>query len=140
MRAKLPRLLGIDAALVVVFFLVAFATRNHQDGDYWWIASIGWYGSLITLLILIVLAIAWVVARVEPAGSGGVEPTHDGWRAAPAGTGRHPSFDPPGGARAPTPTTDSRPVSHENARYHAAPVVTSGSTKRSSAAGSSVCR
>ena len=28
MRAKLPRLLGIDAALVVVFFLVAFATRE----------------------------------------------------------------------------------------------------------------
>ena len=65
MKAKLPRLLGIDAALVVVFFLVAFATRNHQDGDYWWIASIGWYGFLITLLILIVLAIAWVVTRVS---------------------------------------------------------------------------
>jgi|KBSMisStandDraft_5_1062788.scaffolds.fasta_scaffold6205304_1 uncharacterized membrane protein len=65
MRAKLTRLLGIDAALVLVFFLLAFATRNHQDGDYWWIASVGWYGFLFTLLILIVLAIAWVVARVS---------------------------------------------------------------------------
>jgi uncharacterized membrane protein len=65
MRAKLTRLLGIDAALVLVFFLLAFATRNHQDGDYWWIASVGWYGFLFSLLILIVLAIAWVVARVS---------------------------------------------------------------------------
>ena len=64
MRANLNRLLTIDAALVVVFFLIAFATRNHQDGDYGWIASIGWFGFLLTLLTLIILAATWLVLRV----------------------------------------------------------------------------
>lgn len=64
MRASLSRLLTLDAALVVVFFVIAFATRNHQDGDYWWIASIGWYGFLLTLLLLVILAVTWLVLRV----------------------------------------------------------------------------
>ena len=64
MRANLSRLLLLDAALVVVFFLIAFATRNHQDGDYGWIASIGWFGFLLTLLALVVLGAAWLVLRV----------------------------------------------------------------------------
>ena len=64
MRANVNRLLTIDAALVVVFFLIAFATRNHQDGDYGWIASIGWFGFLLTLLALVILAAIWLVLRV----------------------------------------------------------------------------
>jgi hypothetical protein len=64
MRTNLRRLLTLDAALVVVFFLIAFATRNHQDGDYGWIASIGWFGFLLTLLALIILAAIWLVLRV----------------------------------------------------------------------------
>jgi hypothetical protein len=65
MRASLSRLLTPDAALVAVFFLIAFATRNHQDGGYWWIASIGWHGFLLTLLLLVILAVSWLVLRVS---------------------------------------------------------------------------
>jgi|KBSMisStaDraftv2_1062788.scaffolds.fasta_scaffold1229976_2 uncharacterized membrane protein YdjX (TVP38/TMEM64 family) len=64
MRANLNRLLAIDAVLVAVFFLIAFVTRNHQDGDYGWIASIGWFGFLLTLLALVILVATWLVLRV----------------------------------------------------------------------------
>ncbi len=64
MRLTLHRLLGVDAVLVVIFLVIAFASHNHQSGPHWWIASISWYGFLITLLILIALGLTWAVRRV----------------------------------------------------------------------------
>jgi membrane protein implicated in regulation of membrane protease activity len=62
-RVPLNRLIAVDATLVVVFLVIAFASRHHQSGPHWWIASISWYAFVITLLILILLVLAWAVRR-----------------------------------------------------------------------------
>jgi Kef-type K+ transport system membrane component KefB len=63
-RVPVNRLFAIDAVLVVVFLAIAFASRHHQSGPHWWIASISWYAFVITLMILVLLAVGWGVRRV----------------------------------------------------------------------------
>jgi Kef-type K+ transport system membrane component KefB len=63
-RLSLSRLLAVDAALVVVFLAIAFASRHHQSGPHWWIASVSWYAFVVTLLILIALVLTWCVRRL----------------------------------------------------------------------------
>jgi hypothetical protein len=56
---NIRRWLGIDAVLVVAFFVIAFIAEDRNDT----VASLCWWGFMVTLAALIAIAIAWLVLR-----------------------------------------------------------------------------
>lgn len=62
---NLKRWLGIDALLVVAFFVVAFVAEDRNDN----VATVCWWGFMLTLAALILLAIAWFVQRSRSQGT-----------------------------------------------------------------------
>jgi len=51
------RVLLVVAGIAVAFFALSFPGARDTEGAWYYISSIGWFGFLITTLVLIVLAV-----------------------------------------------------------------------------------
>ena len=52
------RVLGVVAAVAAGLFLLSAPGADDTSGAWYYISAFGWFGFLITMLILIVLAVA----------------------------------------------------------------------------------
>jgi hypothetical protein len=52
------RVLGVVAAIAAGLFLLSAPGANDSSGAWYYISAFGWFGFLITMLILIVLGVA----------------------------------------------------------------------------------
>jgi uncharacterized membrane protein YdjX (TVP38/TMEM64 family) len=61
----LLRLMGFVLVATVVLFLIAAIAGNHHHGVRGFLGDVGWWGFLLGVLALIVLAILFLVARLR---------------------------------------------------------------------------
>ena len=55
------RVLGVVAAIAVGLFFLSAPGAHDTSGAWYYISAFGWFGFLITMLILIVLSVAAAV-------------------------------------------------------------------------------
>ncbi len=57
------RVLGATSLLAVLFLALSFPGRNDTSGAWYYISAVGWFGFMITVLLLLVLLVLAVVSR-----------------------------------------------------------------------------
>lgn len=55
------RVLGVVAAVAVALFALSAPGAHDTSGAWYYISAFGWFGFLITMLVLLVLAVAAAV-------------------------------------------------------------------------------
>lgn len=58
------RVLGVVAAVAIGLFALSAPGAHDTSGAWYYISAFGWFGFLITMLVLIVLAVAAAVMAV----------------------------------------------------------------------------
>lgn len=62
MIRKYPaRVLGITALVAIAALALSYPGRNDKSGALYYLSAIGWFGFLLSLLVLIVLAVVVAV-------------------------------------------------------------------------------
>ena len=62
-RQNPGRVLSVTALIAVFFFALSYPGRRDTAGAWYYISAVGWFGFLITFVVLIVLAVIAAVHR-----------------------------------------------------------------------------
>lgn len=62
------RVLGATFVLAVALLALSYPGRNDTSGAWYYLSAVGWFGFMISVLVLVVLAITAIVIKARARG------------------------------------------------------------------------